>query len=60
MAVPHMPGKQPEMEELVEEGVGGYNGKLVGMAEVFGGRWLEEVWWGRRKASANALGWHCT
>lgn len=44
----------------VKKGGGVYDGKLVGMAEAFEGRWLEEVLWGRRTASANPMEWHCT
>lgn len=42
--VPHMLGKQldMEMEKLGGEGGGVRRGKLVGMAEAFEGRWLEE------------------
>lgn len=44
MAMPHMLGKQldMEMEKLGGEGGGVRRGKLVGMAEAFEGRWLEE------------------
>lgn len=40
MAIPHMPGKEPDTEKLGGEGV--HSGKLVGPTEAYEGRWLEE------------------